>query len=46
VFFATLLVLGILVLTLGIGWRSLRGLMMRLLPRAVVDRLPPVNIGT
>lgn len=46
VFFATLLVLGILVLTLGIGWRLLRGLMMRLLPRAVADRLPPVTIGS
>lgn len=46
VFYATLLVLGILILTLGIGWRSLRGLIMQLLPRALVDRLPPVNIGT
>jgi hypothetical protein len=46
VFYATLLVLGILILTLGIGWRSLRGLIMQFLPRALVDRLPPVSIGT
>jgi hypothetical protein len=46
VFFATLLILGILVLTLGIGWRWLRGLVLRILPRAVVNRLPPVTIGT
>lgn len=46
VFFATLLVLGILVLTLGVGWRWLRGLVLRILPGAVVNRLPPVTIGT
>lgn len=46
VFYATLLVLGILVLTLGIGWRWLRALLMRLLPDAVVNRLPPVTIGS
>ena len=46
VFYATLLVLGILVLTLGVAWRPLRGLVMRLLPSAAVNRLPPVTIGT
>lgn len=46
VFFATLLVLGILVLTLGVGWRSLRRLVLRILPAALVNRLPPVSIGT
>ena len=46
VFFATLLVLGILVLTLGVGWRWLRGLVLKLLPSAVVNRLPPVTIGS
>jgi hypothetical protein len=45
VFYATLLVLGILILTLGIGWRFLRGIVMRLLPARIVDRLPPVNLG-
>lgn len=46
VFYATLLVLGILVLTLGVGWRWLRGLVMRVLPDALVNRLPPVTIGS
>jgi hypothetical protein len=46
VFYASLLVLGILILTLGIGWRFLRAIIMRLLPRTVADRLPPVSIGT
>ena len=45
VFFATLLVLGILILTLGVGWRFLRGIVLRLLPNVLVNRLPPVSIG-
>ncbi len=46
VFYATLLVLGILILTLGIGWRFLRSIIMGLLPRPIAERLPPVSIGT
>ncbi len=46
VFYATLLVLGILILTLGIGWRWLRRIVMRLLPAGIADRLPPVNLGS
>jgi hypothetical protein len=39
---ATLLLLGALVLTLGIGWRPLRRLFLRILPAALGSRLPPV----
>jgi hypothetical protein len=46
VFYATLLVLGIFVLLIGTGWRTVRGAIMRLLPRALADRLPPVTIGS
>ena len=42
VLFATLLVLGTLVLTLGVGWRPLRRLFVRILPAALGRRLPPV----
>ena len=42
VFFSTLLLLGTLVLTLGVGWRPLRRLLLRLLPPAFGRRLPPV----
>ncbi len=41
VFFATLAVLGVMVLGLGLGWQLLRGRLMVLLPTAAVDRLPP-----
>jgi hypothetical protein len=42
VLFATLFVLGALVLTLGVGWRPLRRLFVRLLPAMLGRRLPPV----
>jgi hypothetical protein len=41
VFFSTLAVLGTLVLVLGVGWQPLRRGLMRLLPTAAVNRLPP-----
>jgi hypothetical protein len=42
VFFATLLILGTMVLALGVGWQPLRRLLLRLFPVNFVDRLPPV----
>jgi hypothetical protein len=42
VFFATLLILGAMVLALGVGWQPLRRLFLRLFPSNFVDRLPPV----
>jgi hypothetical protein len=41
VFFATLVILGAMVLILGAGWQPLRRLFLRLVPAVVVDRLPP-----
>ncbi len=38
---ATLVILGILVLALGIGWAALRRRVLSLLPSHLVDRLPP-----
>jgi hypothetical protein len=42
VFFATLVILGGLVLALGVGWQPLRRLFLRLFPAGLVNRLPPV----
>jgi signal transduction histidine kinase len=42
VFFATLVVLGALVLTLGVGWQPIRRRLVALLPPALAGRLPPV----
>jgi hypothetical protein len=42
-FFATLLVLGTVVLTLGVGWSSLRRPLMSLVPAGLTRRLPPVS---
>jgi len=42
IFFATLLVLGAMVLTLGVGWLPLRRILMRLLPARLATHLPPV----
>jgi hypothetical protein len=42
VFFATLVILGTMVLALGVGWQPLRRLFLRLFPSDFVDRLPPV----
>ena len=39
---ATLIVLGVLVLTLGVGWAALRRRILSLFPLQLVDRLPPV----
>ncbi len=39
---ATLVILGVLVLALGVGWAPLRRRVMSLLSSNVVDRLPPV----
>lgn len=41
VLFTTLLVLGSLVLTLGVGWLPLRRQLTRMLPSALTDHLPP-----
>ena len=41
VFFATLLVLGALVVTLGIGWQPLRRVFLRVLPIRLTGWLPP-----
>jgi hypothetical protein len=41
VFFATLVILGATVLILGAGWQPLRRVILRLIPAAVVNRLPP-----
>jgi hypothetical protein len=41
VFFATLAILGALVLALGFGWQRLRRLFLRLFPPGLVNRLPP-----
>ncbi len=42
VFFATLVILGTMVLALGVGWQPLRHLVLRLFPAGLVDRLPPL----
>ena len=42
VFFATLLVLGALVVALGVGWQPLRRVFLSVLPPALTNRLPPV----
>jgi hypothetical protein len=39
---ATLVILGALVLTLGVGWVPLRRFLLALLPPALANRLPPV----
>jgi hypothetical protein len=41
VVFATLLILGALVLVLGVFWQPLRRILLRPLPSALVERLPP-----
>jgi hypothetical protein len=41
VFFATLVILGAMVLILGAGWQPLRRAFLRLIPAAFVNRLPP-----
>jgi hypothetical protein len=46
VLFATLFLLGALVLLLGVGWRRLRRLFIRLLPPLLGNRLPPVATAT
>ena len=42
VFFATLIVLGAMVLTLGVGWQPLRRGLMTVVPSRIALRLPPV----
>ncbi|MBV8838289.1 MAG: hypothetical protein JO000_17285 [Alphaproteobacteria bacterium] len=42
VLFATLAVLGLLVLGLGLGWRPFRRVSLRLVPATVATRLPPI----
>jgi hypothetical protein len=42
IFFATLLILGSMVLALGVGWLPLRRGLMRLLSARLAARLPPV----
>jgi hypothetical protein len=41
VIFSTLLILGAMVLILGAGWQPLRRVLLRLVPSAFVNRLPP-----
>jgi hypothetical protein len=41
--FATLLVLGTGVVTLGVGWQGARRLVLGFLPRFLLDRLPPAR---
>lgn len=45
VLFATLLVLGALVLMLGVGWRPLRRLFIHMLPAGLGNRLPPAAVA-
>jgi hypothetical protein len=45
VIFATLVTLGALVIALGVGWLPLRRALFRLLPRTLLDRLPPAAIA-
>jgi hypothetical protein len=45
VFFATLVVLGALVLMLGVGWQQIRRRLVALLPLALAGRLPPVVVA-
>ncbi len=44
IFFATLLILGVMVLVLGVGWQPLRNLVMRAIPAAVARHLPPAAV--
>ncbi|HEY6258592.1 MAG TPA: hypothetical protein VIY51_22645 [Xanthobacteraceae bacterium] len=46
VFFATLALLGVLVLGLGVGWQPLRRALLTLLPTPAIDRLPPAAPAT
>ena len=41
IFFATLAVLGALVVALGVGWQPLRRVFLRLLSPGIARRLPP-----
>jgi hypothetical protein len=41
VFFATLVILGAMVLALGVGWQPLRRQFLRIFPPGLVGRLPP-----
>ena len=45
IFFQTISILGFVVLVIGIGWRPLRRLLLRLVPSGLATRLPPVEIG-
>jgi hypothetical protein len=45
VFFATLVVLGALVVALGVGWQPLRRLFVSLLSPGIASRLPPVALA-
>ncbi len=44
VFFATLVILGAMVLVLGAGWQPLRRLVLCLFPAAIIGRLPPAAL--
>jgi len=45
VVFATLVVLGALVVALGVGWQPMRRVFLALLPAGFVNRLPPAAIA-
>ena len=42
VFFATLVILGVFVITLGVGWMPLRRRLIGLISPSIATRLPPV----
>ena len=44
IFFATLLILGVMVLVLGVGWQPLRNVVMRALPSPFARHLPPAAV--
>jgi hypothetical protein len=44
VFFATLLILGVTVLLLGVGWQPLRNFVLRVVPAALARHLPPAAL--
>ena len=43
--FLTFLAIGVVVLSLGIGWQPLRRVIVRLLPDGLQDMIPPVRAG-
>lgn len=42
IFFDTLMILGVFVITIGVGWMPLRRLLLRLISPGIANRLPPL----